>query len=79
MDVRCLKIGRRSREAEMDNNDELGAEGTTASSVSVALSRELPGPAVPGFQNCSDMVVSGQTRRPNEAGVHAGTRQLKLT
>lgn len=49
----------------MESNDELGAEGTTAPSVSVALSRELPGPAVPGFQNCSDMVVSGQTRRSN--------------
>jgi hypothetical protein len=41
----------------METAPDVGAEGTTVSSVSVALSRELPGPAVPGFQNCKVLMA----------------------
>ena len=48
---------------------EVGAEGTTFSSVSVALSSELPGPAVPGFQNCSVLMGGGVRAQKHGAGV----------
>lgn len=35
---------------------EVGAEETTFSSVCVALSSELPGATVPGFQNCKELM-----------------------
>lgn len=40
----------------MDREEKMGAEGMTFPSTSVALSRVLPGPVVPGFQNLSDMM-----------------------
>lgn len=52
---RCLKMGRRSRADCTDRTCVIGAEEMIFPSVSVALSRVLPGPAVPGFQNCRDM------------------------
>lgn len=39
----------------MDREEYAGADGTTFPSTSVALSRLLPGPAVPGFQNFVDI------------------------
>lgn len=42
----------------MDREEYTGADGTTFPSVSVALSRVLPGPAVPGFQNFKDIGMS---------------------
>ncbi len=40
----------------MEYDDEVGADDITASSVSVALSKVLPGPVVPGLQNCRDIL-----------------------
>ena len=53
---------------------EVGAEGTTFSSVSVALSSELPGPAVPGFQNCSVLMGGGVRAQKHGAGVEGVAR-----
>jgi hypothetical protein len=50
MHIRCLKIGSLSRAEEIDE-EYMGADCMTFSSVSVALSSVLPGPVVPGFQN----------------------------
>ena len=46
---------------------DVGAEETTFSSVSVALSRELPGPAVPGFQNCKVLISVNVSRVQTES------------
>ena len=53
-----MNIGSRSLADWIEMAPEVGADGTTFSSVSVALSSELPGPAVPGFQNCRVLMAS---------------------
>ena len=58
-DARCLKMGSLSLAPCMPRYPEDGALCITFSSVSVALSRLLPGPAVPGFQNWRDVICRG--------------------
>lgn len=55
----CLKIGKRSRADDIETEAPKGADESTLPSASVARSRVLPGPAVPGFQNCreDDMIM----------------------
>ena len=50
-------MGRRSRWACSPREEELGRAWTMVSSESVALSKELPGPWVPGFQNCKLLAI----------------------
>jgi hypothetical protein len=45
-------MGNRCFWAWSDNVVDIGADDRTASSASDALSSRLPGPIVPGFQNC---------------------------
>lgn len=45
-------MGNRCLCAWSDNVVDIGADDRTTSSVSDALSNKLPGPIVPGFQNC---------------------------
>ena len=58
----CLNIGRRSLADWIETYAPRGAEETTLSSVSVARSSVLPGPTVPGFQNCRVDAMVGNVR-----------------
>lgn len=65
----CLKMGSLSLAPCIPIYPEDGALWITFSSVSVALSRLLPGPAVPGFQNWRDAICRdgrAASRRLNE-------------
>lgn len=63
LDILCLKIGNASRCAIIPKELELGCAWTMLSSDSVALSRELPGPWVPGFQNWTLVAIEIKTFR----------------
>jgi hypothetical protein len=52
-----LNIGNCCLWAWRDNVAEVGADDRTTPSVSDALSSRLPGPSVPGFQNCMATVI----------------------
>jgi hypothetical protein len=64
----CLNMGSRSLAVWIEYEAEVGADWTTFSSVSDARSRVLPGPDVPGFQNCKDMA----SQRPSLSGRQDG-------
>jgi len=75
----CLNIGNCCLWAWRDNAVDLGADDRTISSVSDALSSRLPGPTVPGFQNCMVITIfSGVERVPWFCDVRCGEAQ-KMT